>query len=208
MNHPFIIGIAGGSGSGKTHFQHALVKGFGPEEVCIISQDNYYLPIEAQKTDDQGVVNFDLPEAIDHEAFYQDIWALQHGENVSRSEYTFNNEEKEPERILLKPAPIIIVEGIFALYYEKVSSTLDLKLFVDAPDFLMMKRRILRDGKERGYDLEDVLYRYEHHVMPAYQQFVYPSRKTADFIIPNESHFNRALDIMTAYIRYRLTIEK
>jgi len=208
MKNPFIIGIAGGSGSGKTHFQNALLESFSEKELCIISQDNYYKDLEEQTKDDNGIENFDLPHSIDYQQFYDDILKLRSGKTVSLQEYTFNNDKKTGKTIKLHPAPILMIEGIFTLYYAQIEALLDLKLFVDAPDFLMMKRRILRDGEERGYDLSDVLYRYEHHVMPAYHQFVEPSKKKADFIIPNESHFDRALQVMTAYLQQVLSETK
>lgn len=97
--------------------------------------------------------------------------------------------------------PIIVVEGTFSLYYEEIKELLNLKIFVEAPDFLMMKRRILRDERERGYDLADVLHRYEHHVMPAYRKYTLPGRYDADFIIPNEKNFDQALKVIIAHLK-------
>ncbi|MCP4456484.1 MAG: uridine kinase [Cytophagales bacterium] len=201
MSKPFVVGITGGSGSGKTHFLSQLMGKFSENEICLISQDNYYKKINEQEKDAIGVENFDLPSAIRKEDFHNDLVKLIEGNTVELTEYTFNNSHIEPARICLKPAPIIVVEGIFTLYYEEIKNLLDLKLFVEAPDFLMMKRRILRDGKERGYDIDDVLHRYEFHVMPTYRKYILPGRYEADFIIPNENNFDRALEVVTAHLR-------
>ena len=201
MSKPFVVGITGGSGSGKTHFLNQLMANFSDDEICLISQDNYYKEIGEQQKDEIGVENFDLPTAIKREEFHSNLESLIKGEVVEIIEYTFNNSDVTPGIIRLCPAPIIVVEGIFSLYYEEIKKLLNLKLFVEAPDFLMMKRRILRDEKERGYDLADVLHRYEHHVMPAYRKYTLPSRYDADFIIPNEKNFNRALEVITAHLK-------
>lgn len=201
MSKPFVVGITGGSGSGKTHFLNQLMAEFSKNEICLISQDNYYKKIHEQEKDHIGVENFDLPSAIKKEDFHRDLQNLIKGENVELTEYTFNSLNIEPAKICLTPAPIIVVEGIFTLYYEEIKKLLDLKLFVEAPDFLMMKRRILRDDKERGYDIDDVLHRYEHHVMPTYRKYIVPGRYEADFIIPNEKNFDLALEVVTAHLK-------
>mgnify|MGYP002777371470 CR=1 FL=1 len=201
MKKPFVVGITGGSGSGKTHFLYRLMANFTKEEICLISQDNYYKNITEQQKDFMGVENFDLPDSFRRQAFHEDLLKLISGEKVEIKEYTFNNSGAVPATISLNPAPIIVVEGLFTLYYDEIKSLVDLKLFVEAPDFLMMKRRILRDGKERGYDMDDVLHRYEHHVMPTYRKYILPTRYEADFIIPNESNFERALEVITAHLK-------
>ncbi len=202
MKTPFIVGITGGSGSGKTHFLNLCLKEFNESDVCVISQDNYYFPIDQQHKDQQGIENFDLPDSIDAKRFAQDIHALREGKTVELKEYTFNNTEKEPETITLKPAPIIIVEGIFTLYFEEVASYMDLKVFIDTKDVIMVKRRILRDAHERGYDLQDVLYRYEYHVEPAFDKYIRPYKYRADLIIPNNHNhsFDNALKVLTSYL--------
>lgn len=201
MKKPFVVGITGGSGSGKTHFLYRLMANFAKEEICLISQDNYYKNISEQQKDFMGIENFDMPTSFHRQNFHHDLLKLIQGESVELTEYTFNNSGTVPKTISLKSAPIIVVEGLFTMYYEEIKPLLDLKLFVEAPDFLMMKRRILRDGKERGYDMDDVLHRYEHHVMPTYRKYILPMRYEADFIIPNESDFERALEVITAHLK-------
>ncbi len=111
MNKPYLIGLTGASGSGKTTFLQSLKEEFAAEELCVISQDNYYHPREHQEADSQGVKNFDLPTSIDRDQFFIDIQKLLRNETVTRKEYTFNNAEKEAELLVFEPRPIIILEG-------------------------------------------------------------------------------------------------
>ena len=203
-SQPFLIGITGGSGSGKTRFLNGLLSKFLPSEVCIISQDNYYKPRDQQPVDKNGVKNFDLPESINFEAYKNDIQSLKEGKKVIIKEYTFNNPDAKPKIITLKPAPVIIVEGIFVLYYQPISKILDMKLYIDAKDYIKLIRRIVRDDKERGYDLDDVLYRYEHHVMPTYEKHIKPFKAEADIVIPNHKSYDSALDVIETYVRSKI----
>lgn len=200
----FTIGITGGSGSGKTRFITELAGKFPGGELCVISQDHYYKPIESQEADPKGIENFDLPSAIDHEQFIQDIRQLKKGITLTRKEYVFNNPAAVPKEIIVKPAPVLIVEGLFIQYFREIDRELDLTIFIDAKDHLKLARRILRDSAERGYGLDDVLYRYQHHVMPVYETAIEPLRDSADLVIPNNHHFGRALEWLEYAIRHRL----
>ena len=204
MYKPYLVGITGGSASGKTRFLTRLVKNIDPRQVCLLSQDNYYRDREDQPVDENGVHNFDLPHSIDGEAYARDILALKNGEKVVRKEYTFNNPDVEPQMLEFNPAPIIVVEGIFVLYYPEVAKLLDLKIFIDTKEHLKLKRRIIRDNEERGYDLEDVLYRYEKHVHPTYEQYIEPFKGDADLIIPNNSHFDNALEVVSTHLQAKV----
>jgi uridine kinase len=204
MKKPFIIGITGGSGSGKTTFIKHIRDTFSEEELCIISQDDYYRPRQEQLTDDKGVHNFDLPTSIDKKAFHADVEKLLRGEVVERIEYVFNNKEATPSVKVFKPAPIVIVEGLFVFHYKKIRRLLDLKVFFYAADHLKVIRRILRDQIERGYPIDDVLYRYEHHVMPSYQKYIQPYMQEADLIINNNTDFNMGLDVLCGFLRDKL----
>lgn len=201
MKKPFTIGITGGSGSGKTHFLDGLSSGFSAEQLCLISQDNYYKPREEQPLDQNQVKNFDLPESIDRETFHQDLLALKRGQVVTRKEYTFNNPGKEPRTLVFNPTPIIIVEGLFVQYFEEIVRELDLKIFIEAKDHVKFGRRIKRDRIDRGYDLDDVLYRYQHHVMPVYESLIEPLKHHADIVVPNDHGFDRALDVVSGYLK-------
>lgn len=206
MTHrPYMVGITGGSGSGKTYFLHKLIEQFSKDEVCLISQDNYYKPRQEQHLDDNGIHNFDLPEAIDYLQFIKDIEALHNGETIYREEYTFNNPNKVPKMLEFRPLPIIVVEGLFVLYFPDIVSHLDLKIFIEAKPHIKIKRRILRDNVERGYDLDDVLYRYEHHVMPTYSQFIEPNKDDADFVIPNnQGNMDTALHVLQSFLKEKV----
>ncbi|MFN7259631.1 MAG: uridine kinase [Cyclobacteriaceae bacterium] len=204
MNRPFTIGITGGSGSGKTFFLQELSAMFKPEEICLISQDNYYKPREQQPIDENGVKNFDLPISIDHEAFLSDLLKLKSGQNVVKKEYTFNNPSAEPHMLEFKTAPILIVEGLFVQYFDEIAKEIDLKIFIEAKDHVKLGRRIKRDQVERGYDLDDVLYRYQYHVMPIFENQIEPLKHSADLIIPNNKHFKKALDLLSTYLKTKI----
>ncbi len=201
---PYIIGITGGSGCGKTLFIKRIMKDFSNEEVCLVSQDNYYRPRNEQPIDENGMQNFDRPESIDIIKFTHDLKKIIDGEVIRIKEYTFNNPELDPEIIEFQPAPVIILEGIFIFYVKEISKWIDLKVFVDAPEHIMLKRRIIRDQKERGYDLEDVLYRYEHHVMPAYNKYILPYKSKSDIIINNHENFDAGISVIISHISYIL----
>jgi uridine kinase len=197
---PYIIGITGGSGSGKTLFIKKIIEDFTNKEVCLVSQDNYYKPRNQQPLDENGVCNFDRPESIDIAKFTVDLHKLIEGNTIRIQEYTFNKPELDPEIIEFQPAPVIILEGIFIFYLEEISRLIDLKIFIDAREHIMLKRRIIRDQEERGYDLEDVLYRYEHHVMPSFNQYILPYKEHSDIIINNHANFDEGIKILKSHI--------
>jgi uridine kinase len=204
MNRPYTIGITGGSGSGKTFFLQELSALLKSEEICLISQDNYYKPREQQPIDENGVKNFDLPISIDHEGFLNDLLKLKSGQNVIKKEYTFNNPSAEPHMLEFKTAPILIVEGLFVQYFDEIAKEIDLKIFIEAKDHVKLGRRIKRDQVERGYDLDDVLYRYQYHVMPIFENQIEPLKHSADLIIPNNKHFKKALDLLSTYLKTKI----
>ncbi len=204
MSKPFTIGITGGSGSGKTFFLQGLSACFSAHEICLISQDNYYKPRDQQPIDENGIKNFDLPVSIDREAFRHDLLILKSGRNVIKQEYTFNNPQAETRMLEFKSAPIIVVEGLFVQYFEEISHELDLRIFIEAKDHVKLGRRIKRDQVERGYDIDDVLYRYQYHVMPVYERLIEPLKHNADLVIPNNSKFERALDVLVAFLKTQL----
>jgi uridine kinase len=208
MIKPFTIGITGGSGSGKTYFLKRLSDQFTTEEICLISQDHYYQPRENQVLDERGIKNFDLPEAIEREKFLADILKLKRGEVLLKQEYTFNNPNVKAKDLEFRPAPILVIEGLFVQYFPEIEKELDLKVFIEAKDHLKLSRRIKRDNEERGYDLDDVLYRYENHVMPVYEAMIKPLKHRADIVIPNNSHFDRALEVLVVFLKTRLQTTK
>jgi len=204
MTRPYLVGVTGGSGSGKTFFLQKLKEHFAEGDICLVTQDNYYREKSKQPIDEKGIENFDTPQSIDSEHFYRDLLALKRGTSVSLPEYTFNNPQIAPRQLTFHPAPIIVVEGIMIYYFEKIRDLFDLKIFIEASEIIKLKRRIRRDEKERGYDLEDVLYRYEHHVNPNYKRYIQPTRDRSDVIIVNNSGFDKALDMVIVYLKSRL----
>ena len=198
MSRPKIVGVTGGSGSGKTLFIQELIKKL--PHVAVHSMDNYYVKRDLQPKDERGIENFDTLGSINPEKYIEDLKLLIKGETILLEEYQFNNSKAEKRNIEIKSSDIILVEGIFALYIEELREMLDLKIFIEAPGFLMLKRRIMRDSEERGYDLNDVLYRFEHHVTPAFRNYIEPSRKWADIIIPNHTNFNAALEVVSTFL--------
>ena len=201
---PLIIGITGGSGSGKTTFIRRLRERFTDTEICVISQDDYYRPRNEQKTDKKGVRNFDRPSSINKKAFARDLELLMKGQPIKREEYTFNNEKAAPQILTFHPAPIIIVEGIFVFHFKKIRRLLDIRVFLHAKENLKVIRRIRRDKEERNYPLEDVLYRYEHHVLPTFEKYIKPYMDQADVIINNNLHFDRGLEMLAGFLQHYL----
>ena len=201
MNSPLVIGITGGSGSGKTTFIKLLREPFLDADVCVISQDDYYKPRAKQKKDEQGILNFDLPNSIDKKSFFLDIEKLLAGQVVERVEYTFNNEQANPKTLVFKPAPVIIVEGLFVFHYRKINALLDLRVFLHAKENLKVIRRIRRDQMERNYPIDDVLYRYENHVMPSFEKYVQPHVEHSDLIVNNNKDFNMGLKVVQGFIK-------
>ena len=206
FQEPYIVGITGGSGSGKTYFLERLMAAFENGQLCLISQDNYYKPLALQPRDENGVANFDTPDSIDFKAYLNDILTVRSGKVVQKTEYTFNNPKITPRLLTFQPAPIIILEGIFTFYDPKLLPLINLKIFIDAEEKVKLKRRIARDNMERGYDLDDVLYRYEKHVTPTYEKHIKPSKKQADIIINNNDNFDKGLAIIVTFLKEKVSI--
>ncbi|MCB9252626.1 MAG: uridine kinase [Flavobacteriales bacterium] len=192
----YIIGIAGGSASGKTTFIHQLKQTFLPEELAVISQDHYYKPFHEQVADENGEVNFDLPESIDMKRFREDIEKLESGEMLEIKEYTFNHPGKEAEVIKIQPAEILVVEGLFIFEHAAISDKLDLKLFIDADEEVKYKRRLKRDKLERGLTENVINYQWENHVKPSYEKYLLPHKGNVDMVIMNNTHFNNSLKVL------------
>ncbi len=204
MSKPFLIGITGGSGSGKTTFIKELRAAFSTDELCIISQDDYYRPIQEQYRDEEGIENFDLPRSIDKKSFAADIQRLMDGKTVERLEYIFNNAKASPATLAFYPAPILLVEGIFVFHFKKIRKMLDLKIFLHAKENLKVIRRIKRDQVERNYPIEDVLYRYEKHVLPTFEKYIEPYMDEADLIINNNRDFRVGLEVVKGFLKSKL----
>ena len=200
----YIIGVCGGSGSGKTTFLNSLRQQLADQKICYISLDDYYYPRDKQFTDVKGVKNFDLPSSINVEELVSDLERIQRGEIVTKEKYTFNNKQEAPSQLRYEPAPVIVIEGLFLYHYKHLRPYFNLKLFIDAKTATKLNRRIKRDKTERNYPLEDVMYRYENHVLPAFEKYIKPYKSEADFVINNEDKFDEALKVVISYIRNEL----
>jgi uridine kinase len=205
MSKPFIMGIAGGSGSGKTFFLKCFLEYFADDEVSLVSQDDYYIPVRHNMTKEEiKFYNFDLPATIDNQHFEDDIISLINGKTIIKKEYTFNNPDIVPKILEIRPAPILIVEGLFILHFKKVAELLDLKIFIEADNDIALGRRLKRDLTERGYSHDDVMYRWENHVGPAYEEFLLPYKNECDQVIVNNSHEPQDIICVTEAISKQL----
>ncbi|MCF8275065.1 MAG: uridine kinase [Flavobacteriaceae bacterium] len=199
-NKPYLVGISGGSASGKTSFLKALKEQFSEKQLCIVSQDNYYKLAYEHKKDENGHINFDLPDCVDLDAFAEDLSKLHHGESIQRHEYRFQHENQQGPLLTFEPAPIIVCEGLFIFYYERIFNQFDLKIFINAEEELALQRRIKRDVAERNISEDFVLYQWKNHVLPSYRQFLLPFMAQADLIINNNTHFNNSLKVISDYL--------
>lgn len=180
-----IIGICGGSGSGKTSVLSGLKEYYKEFNPTVVSMDNYYLPIEQQQKDENGEINFDLPSSLDREKLFDDVKKLLRGESVEFVEYTFNHKETEI-RTVLEPSELIIIEGLFLMYYTEIFDLIDFSVFMDVCQKVQLERRIERDLVARGYSKQEILYQWNHHVLPCYERYVEPYKSLADLVVINE----------------------
>jgi uridine kinase len=202
-NHT-LIGIAGGSGSGKTTFLRAIFERFDASQVALVSQDNYYLPKSDQVIDENGVTNFDLPTSIDRAHFFRDMVGLVEGKSIELLEYNFNNPALAPKKIFVDPAPVIIMEGLFVFHYEEIREQLDLMVYLDAHHESRLERRIRRDAVERGYPENEVRYQWENHVRPAEKLYLEPYKPQAQLVVDNTHSFDDGLYSLLGFISERL----
>jgi uridine kinase len=204
----YLVGVAGGSGSGKTTLIRALRDRLPAGTVCLVSQDDYYHPIGKQATDPNGKVNFDLPAGIDLDLLAEDLRTLSNGKPIYRQEYTFNQPNMEPKWLEIKPAPVILVEGLFILHHTPVRDLFDLKVFVEASEGVQLERRLCRDAAERGYGPEDVRYQWDNHVMPAHRDFLQPYRSLCDLHVVNEERFDKALAVLCDHLFQKTGVQE
>lgn len=192
---PFIIGIAGGTGSGKTTLAQKIQKLLVPNAV-IIEQDCYYRDLSHLSLEDRRKTNFDHPNSIDFDSFCQDINALKHGLAIQKPNYSFSLHARLLETTLVEPADVIIVEGILIFSEQKMRDLFDLKIYVQTDDDVRILRRIERDIQERGRDFQSVNSQYLMTVKPMHNQFVEPSRQYADVIIPGHADTSNAVKLI------------
>lgn len=199
----FIVGITGGSGVGKTTLINGLNEEFSGN-VSIFSLDNYYLPKEKQLIDENGVINFDLPTALDLVQMKIDLEQLLSGATIKQTVYNYNNPASDQETTMIAPNELLIIEGLFVMHYDFVRAALNYAVYLSVNSDIQLKRRLSRDMKERNYSKEDVLYQWENHVIPSYDNFVRPHKSEADLIITNNESFDENIHILTSVIHQNL----
>ncbi len=196
-----LFGICGSSGSGKSFIVKFLRKKLGSDILSVIYQDNYYKKREDQKKDKLGNYNFDLPFSFTQNDLIEDIIKIKSGKTILRKEYTFNNPDVTPNIIKVEPNAIIIIEGLFIFNDPNISNFFDKKIFIDCNMNIMIERRIKRDHENRGYDRSDVLYKYNNHVIPAFNKFILPYKEKADLVINNDKNDYSAPEAILQYIK-------
>jgi uridine kinase len=199
-----IIGIAGGTGSGKTTVVNQIIKQLPTDEVCVISQDSYYNETFNLTYEERSKINFDHPRAIDFELIVKHLKRLRLGKTIEQPVYSFVTHNRTTDTIKTHPRKVVIVEGILILNNEALRDLFDIKIFVHADTDERLIRRIRRDITERGRDIDEVLNRYQDTLKPMHQQFIEPTKNFADIIIPNNKHNTVAIDVVRTVINDRL----
>lgn len=194
-----IVGIAGGTASGKTTVVQRM-KEFFPDEISVICHDYYYLAHDDMTYEERSKLNYDHPCAFETERLVEDIEKLKAGIPVDCPQYDFTKHNRAKEVLRIYPKPVIIVDGILVLEDERLRNRMDVKIFVDTDADERLKRRLIRDMKERGRSLESVLDQYTNTVKPMHEQFVEPSKRYADVIIPRGGKNVAALEMLRNYM--------
>ncbi len=207
-NNARLILIGGGTCSGKTTIAKAIGRRLHDLKTVIISHDNYYKDLSHLSLEEANRVNFDHPESIDKDYLLNDLTLMLNGNAVNVPEYSFITHSRSEGITCIAFADVIILEGIFALYYPELLDMANLKIFVDTDADLRLSRRIQRDIRDRGFDLEAVLEQYLETVKPSHNAFIEPSKKNADLIIPGEKEFDNVLYLLNGYLLYELIKKK
>ncbi len=199
-----IIGICGGTGSGKTTIANRILQSVSADEVVFIQQDLYYRNLKDMPLDYRNAANFDHPDALDNDLLVNHLKKLNAGEPVELPIYDFRTHTRLPDTTPIQAKPIVIVEGILIFAEPRVLEQMDIKVFVDTPDDIRFIRRLKRDIAERGRTLDSVIEQYIATVRPMHNQFVEPSKRHADVIIPEGGHNLVSIDLISGKIRERL----
>ncbi len=196
-----IIGIAGGTGSGKTTVVNQIVKEFGNEDVGIISQDSYYKDNKHLSLEERAKINFDHPRAIDFDLLYDHLTKLKKGETIEQPIYSFVQHTRTGDTVVTHPRKVMIVEGILIFNDKRLRDLFDVKIFVHADSDERLIRRVRRDINERGRTVNEVLNRYQTTLKPMHEQFIEPTKAHADLIIPNDRRNKVAIDVIVSLIK-------
>ena len=199
-----IIGICGGTGSGKTTVANRILESVNASDVAFIQQDSYYRNLKDLPLDYRQAVNFDHPDALDNDLLVHHIRKLKGGGSVELPLYDFKTHTRLNETVLIDPKPIVIIEGILIFVDPRLLEQMDIKVFVDTPDDIRFIRRLRRDIAERGRTIDSVIDQYLKTVRPMHMQFVEPSKRYADVIIPEGGHNLVSIDLISGKIRERL----
>ncbi len=200
----YIIGIAGGTGSGKTTVVRKILERLPENEVVVLPQDSYYKDSSHVPVEERQNINFDHPDAFEWSLLEEHLRMLKSGRSIEQPTYSYLTCTRQKETILIEPKQVIIVEGILALCDEKLREQMDMKIFVDADPDDRLIRVISRDVVERGRTAEMVMDRYERVLKPMHLQFIEPTKRYADLIVPQGGQNLIAVDILTRYVEHRL----
>ena len=202
---PVIIGIAGGTGSGKTTVARAIYDRVGRDRIEWISHDSYYRNFEGLSPEERHHINFDHPDSLETELLARHVDVLCKGSSVEVPIYDFTTHSRKPETVRVEPRRVIIVEGILVLAEPELRKRIDIKLFVDTPSDIRFMRRLVRDIKSRGRSMESVIEQYMTTVRPMHEEFVEPSKRYADLIIPEGGENLVAIDAIISRVEHLLT---
>lgn len=205
MTKPFIIGIAGGTASGKTTVAQKIASTFPEGIAALMDLDSYYKDLSHLEIEDRKKQNFDHPDAFDFDLLIEHLKELRQGHKIEKPIYSFKEHTRLEKKEIIHPAQVIILEGILVLYPESIKELIDFAIYVDTDDDIRLSRRLERDVKERGRTLEGVLNQYFETVRPMHKAFIDPSKRNADIIIPNGGSNQAAVDMVVAGIKGKLT---
>ena len=203
MSNIMVIGIAGGTGSGKTTITKRLIERFGGD-VSVIHHDNYYKAHHSMPYEERALLNYDHPDAFDTDMLIEHLKLLKQGKSVQCPVYDYSIHDRTEETITIRPTRVIIVEGILIYENRELCDQMDIKIFVDADADVRILRRIVRDVRDRGRSLESVINQYLSTVKPMHEAFVEPSKRRADVIVPEGGHNLVALDMVIQRVRAHL----
>jgi uridine kinase len=201
MDSPVVIGIAGGSGSGKTTVLQQIIREFGSDPIAILDHDAYYHDLSHLAPEKRAQFNFDHPDALETDLMREHLDRLVQGEAVEKPVYDFTTHTRKDETETVEPRPVIIIEGILVLAESILEERMDIKIYVDAADDIRLMRRIRRDMQERDRSIEGILRQYERTVRPMHLEFVEPSKREADVVIPRGGHNHVAIQMVMSRIQ-------
>ena len=207
LHSPLVVGIAGGTASGKTTVARKIHEALAPLPVAFIDQDSYYRDLSQLSFDERRDVNFDHPDAFDTELLVAQLKALKSGQSIEKPVYNFVQSIRESHMVSVQSADLILIEGILVLHSEQVRQELDVRIFVETEDDVRIIRRLTRDIKERGRDFDHVIAQYFRHVRPMHMAFVEPSKRWADIIVPHGGNNDTAVEMLVGALKARVSLK-